>query len=88
MVGLTGLSPEERERLGYTRDEYLMKEELALYFMEPTENDSVARKIEVSETGEVSNLPTYTNVVEEMHREAVRLLELHGKIPKVGEGRA
>jgi predicted ATPase len=85
MVGLTGLSPEERERLGYTRDEYLTKEELALYSFEPTGDGSIARKVEVSETGEVSGLPTYTNVVEEMYGEAVRLLELHGKIPKVGE---
>jgi hypothetical protein len=46
----------------------------------------VARKIEVSETGEVSELPTYSNVLEEMFGEAVRLLELHGKIPKVSEG--
>jgi len=85
MVGLTGLSPEERERLGYRGDEYLTKEELALYFMEPTEDGSVARKVEISETGEVFELPTYSNVLEEMYREAVRLLELHGKIPKVGE---
>jgi predicted ATPase len=85
MVGLTGLSPEERERLGYRGDEYLPKEELALYSFEP-EDGSVARKIEVSETGEVSELPTYSNVLEEMYGEAVRLLELHGKIPKVGEG--
>jgi hypothetical protein len=42
----------------------------------------VARKIEVSETGEVSDLPTYTNVLEEMYGEAVKLLELHGKVPK------
>jgi predicted ATPase len=84
MVGLTGLSPEERERLGYRGDEYLTKEELAIYSFEP-EDGSVARKIEVSETGEVSELPTYSNVVEEMYGEAVRLLELHGKIPKVGE---
>ena len=86
MVGLTGLSPEGRHKLGYRGDEYLTKEELALYFMEPTEDGSIARKVEVSETGEVSSLPTYTNVVEEMYREAVRLLELHGKIPKVSEG--
>ena len=85
MVGLAGLSPEERERLGYREDEYLTKEELALYSFEP-ENGSVARKVEVSETGEVSDLPTYSNVVEEMYGEAVRLLELHGKIPKVSEG--
>jgi predicted ATPase len=85
MVGLTGLSPEERERLGYRGDEYLTKEELALYSFEPTEDGSIARKIEVSETGEVSELPTYSNVLEEMYGEAVRLLELHGKIPKVGE---
>jgi predicted ATPase len=85
MVGLAGLSPEERERLGYRGDEYLTKEELALYSFEP-EDGSVARKIEVSETGEVSELPTYSNVLEEMYGEAVRLLELHGKIPKVGEG--
>jgi predicted ATPase len=85
MVGLTGLSPEERERLGYRGDEYLTKEELAIYSFEP-EDGSVARKIEVSETGEVSDLPTYSNVVEEMYGEAVRLLELHGKIPKVIEG--
>jgi predicted ATPase len=83
MVGLAGLTPEERERLGYTKDEYLMKEELALYSFEP-EDGSVARKIEVSETGEVSDLPTYTNVVEEMYHEAVRLLELHGRL-KVSE---
>jgi len=86
MVGLAGLSPEERERLGYREDEYLTKEELALYIMEPTEDGSIARKIEVSETGEVSELPTYTSVLEEMYGEAVRLLELHGKIPKVSEG--
>jgi predicted ATPase len=85
MVGLAGLSPEDRVKLGYREDEYLTKEELALYFMEPTEGGSVARKIEVSETGEVSELPTYTKVVEEMYGEAVKLLELHGKIPKISE---
>jgi predicted ATPase len=84
MVGLAGLSPEERERLGYRGDEYITKEELALYSFEP-EDGSIARKIEISETGEVSELPTYTNVVEETYGEAVRLLELHGKIPKMGE---
>jgi predicted ATPase len=85
MVGLAGLTPEERERLGYRGDEYLTKEELALYSFEP-EDGSIARKVEVSETGEVSELPTYSNVLEEMYGEAVRLLELHGKIPKVSEG--
>jgi predicted ATPase len=86
MVGLAGLSPEDRRKLGYREDEYLKKEELALYFMEPTEKGSVARKVEVSETGEVSELPTYSKVVEEMYGEAVKLLELHGKIPKISEG--
>jgi predicted ATPase len=70
MVGLAGLSPQERVKLGYRENEYLTKEELALYFMEPTENGSVARKVEVSETGEVSELPTYSKVVEEMYGEA------------------
>jgi predicted ATPase len=86
MVGLAGLSPEDRVKLGYREDEYLTKEELALYFMEPTEEGSVARKVEVSETGEVSELPTYSKVVEEMYGEAVKLLELHGKVPKISEG--
>jgi predicted ATPase len=86
MVGLAGLSPQDRRKLGYREDEYLTKEELALYFMEPTKGGSVARKIEVSETGEVSDLPTYTNVLEEMYGEAIKLLELHGKIPKISEG--
>jgi hypothetical protein len=86
MVGLAGLSPQDRRKLGYREDEYLTKEELALYFMEPTEEGSVARKVEVSETGEVSDLPTYTNVLEEMYGEAVKMLELHGKIPKISEG--
>jgi hypothetical protein len=81
MVGLTNLSPEKRERLGYRGDEYLTKEELALYSFEPTKDGSVARKVEVSETGGVSELPTYSDVVEEMYGEAVRLLELHGKTP-------
>ena len=85
MVGLAGLRPEDRVKLGYREDEYLTKEELALYFMEPAENGSVARKVEVSETGEVSELPTYSKVVEEMYGEAVKLLELHGKIPKISE---
>jgi hypothetical protein len=85
MVGLAGLSPEERVKLGYHGDEYLTKEELALYSFEPTGDGSIARKVEVSETGEVSELPTYSNVLEEMYGEAVRLLELHGKIPKVSE---
>ncbi|MFZ8857824.1 MAG: AAA family ATPase [Candidatus Caldarchaeales archaeon] len=85
MVGLAGLSPQDRRKLGYREDEYLTKEELALYFMEPTEEGSVARKVEVSETGEVSELPTYSKVVEEMYGEAVKLLELHGKIPKISE---
>jgi predicted ATPase len=82
MVGLTCLTPEERERPGYTEDEYLMKEELTLYSFEP-EDGSIVRKIEASDTGEVPNLPTYSDVVEEMYGEAVRLLELHRKIPKV-----
>jgi predicted ATPase len=86
MVGLAGLSPQDRRKLGYREDEYLTKEELALYFMEPTEEGSVARKVEVSETGEVSELPTYSKVVEEMYGEAVKLLELHGKVPKISEG--
>jgi predicted ATPase len=86
MVGLAGLSPQDRRKLGYREDEYLKKEELALYFMEPTEEGSVARKVEVSETGEVSELPTYSKVVEEMYGEAVKLLELHGKVPKISEG--
>jgi predicted ATPase len=86
MVGLAGLSPQDRRGLGYREDEYLTKEELALYFMEPTEEGSVARKVEVSETGEVSELPTYSKVVEEMYGEAVKLLELHGKVPKISEG--
>jgi predicted ATPase len=86
MVGLAGLSPQDRRKLGYRENEYLKKEELALYFMEPTEEGSVARKVEVSETGEVSELPTYSRVVEEMYGEAVKLLELHGKIPKISEG--
>jgi hypothetical protein len=78
MVGLADLSPEEREKLGYREDEYLTKEELALYSFEP-EDGSVARKVEVSETGEVPALPTYSEVLEEMYGEAVKLLELHGK---------
>jgi hypothetical protein len=76
MVGLAGLSPEERERLGYTKDEYLTKEELALYSFEP-EDGSVARKVEVLETGEVPVLPTYSEVLEGMYGEAVKLIELH-----------
>jgi predicted ATPase len=79
MVGLAGLSPEDRRKLGYREDEYLTKEELALYSFEP-EDGSIARKIEVSDTGEVSDLPTYSNVVEEMYGEAVKLLELHGRL--------
>jgi predicted ATPase len=35
MVGLAGLSPEESVKLGYSEDEYLTKEELALYSFEP-----------------------------------------------------
>ena len=85
MVGLAKLRPEERRSLGYKEDEYLKKDDLALYYMEQTENGSVARRIEVSDTGEVAELPTYTKVIEEMYGEAVKLLELHGKIPRLSE---
>jgi predicted ATPase len=80
MVGLAGLSPQDRRKLGYREDEYLTKEELALYFMEQTEEGSVARKVEVSETGEAPALPTYSEAVEEMYGEAIKLLELHGRL--------
>jgi predicted ATPase len=76
MVGLAGLRPEERVKLGYHEGEYLTKEELALYSFEP-EDGSVARKVEVLKTGEVPALPTYSEVLEEMYNEAVKLIELH-----------
>jgi len=81
MVGLAKLNENERVKLGYRANEYLRKEDLALYFMESGVDGSTARRIEVSETGEVEELPTYSKVVEEMYGEAVKLLELHGKIP-------
>jgi predicted ATPase len=79
MVGLAKLKEDDRVRLGYKPDEYLEREKLALYFMDP--EDLTAKRIEVSETGEVEELPTYSKVVEEMYGEAVELLKLHGKIP-------
>lgn len=85
MVGLAGLRPEQRVLLGYKENEYLEKQDLALYFMEQTESGSVSRRIDVSDTGELSDLPTYSRVIEEMYGEAVKLLEFHGKIPKLSE---
>ena len=85
MVGLASLRPEERVKIGYREDEYLEKEDLAIYFMDQTESGSIAKRIHVSETGEVSEIPTYSRVIEEMYGEAVKLLELHGKIPKLSE---
>jgi predicted ATPase len=79
MVGLAKLKEDDRVKLGYKPDEYLEREKLALYFMDP--EDLTAKRIEVSETGEVEELPTYSKVVEEMYGEAVELLKLHGKIP-------
>jgi predicted ATPase len=79
MVGLAKLKEDDRVSLRYRPDEYLEREKLALYFMDP--EDLTAKRIEVSETGEVEELPTYSKVVEEMYGEAVKLLKLHGKIP-------
>jgi predicted ATPase len=81
MVGLAKLKEDDRVKLGYRPDEYLEREKLALYFMEPGDEGSTAKRIEVSDTGEVEELPTYSKVVEEMYGEAVELLKLHGKIP-------
>jgi predicted ATPase len=81
IVGLAKLKEDDRMKLGYRPDEYLEREKLALYFMEPGDEGSTAKRIEVSETGEVEELPTYSKVVEEMYGEAVELLKLHGKIP-------
>jgi predicted ATPase len=81
MVGLAKLKEDDRVKLGYRPDEYLEREKLALYFMEPGDEGSTAKRIEVSETGEIEELPTYSKVVEEMYGEAVKLLKLHGKIP-------
>jgi predicted ATPase len=79
MVGLAKIKEEDRVSLGYKPDEYLEREKLALYFMDP--EDLTAKRIEVSETGEVKELPTYSKVVEEMYGESVELLKLYGKIP-------
>jgi predicted ATPase len=81
MVGLAKIKEDDRVKLGYGPDEYLEREKLALYFMEPGDEGSTAKRIEVSETGEIEELPTYSKVVEEMYGEAVKLLKLHGKIP-------
>jgi len=80
MAGLAGLKPEERRKLGYGENEYVERDELALYFLEPREGGSETIRIDVSEAGEVEDLPTYSKVVEEMYGEAVKLLELHGKL--------
>jgi predicted ATPase len=81
MVGLAKLKEDYRVSLGYKPDEYLERTQLALYFMEPGDKGSIAKRIEVSETGEIEELPTYSKVIEEMYGESVELLKLYGKIP-------
>jgi hypothetical protein len=81
MVGLAKLKEDDRVSLGYKPDEYLERTQLALYFMEPGDKGSIAKRIEVSETGEIEELPTYSKVIEEMYGESVELLKLYGKIP-------
>jgi predicted ATPase len=81
MVGLAKLKEDDRVSLGYKPDEYLERTQLALYFMELVDKGSTARRIEVSETGEIEELPTYSKVIEEMYGESVELLKLYGKIP-------
>jgi len=83
LVGLSGISEEERIKLNYDKDEYLKSNELSICFLEPMERGSVSKQIKVSPTGEVEDLPTYSTVVEEMYGEAVKLLELHRKISKL-----
>jgi predicted ATPase len=81
MVGLAKLKEDDRVSLGYRPDEYLERTQLALYFMELGDKGSTAKRIEVSETGEIEELPTYSKVIEEMYGESVELLKLYGKIP-------
>jgi len=81
MVGLAKLKEDIRVSLGYKPDEYLERTQLALYFMELGDKGSTAKRIEVSETGEIEELPTYSKVIEEMYGESVELLKLYGKIP-------
>jgi predicted ATPase len=81
MVGLAKLKEDDRVSLGYKPDEYLERTQLALYFMELGDKGSTAKRIEVSETGEIEELPTYSKVIEEMYGESVELLKLYGKIP-------
>ncbi|MEM1966193.1 MAG: AAA family ATPase [Candidatus Caldarchaeum sp.] len=80
LVGLNGLSTEQLKKLGYDESDRLSKERLSIYFMKPTPEGSVSEEIQVSETGEVEELPTYSHVIEEMYGEAVKLLDLHRKI--------
>jgi predicted ATPase len=81
MVGLAKLKEDDRVSLGYKPDEYLERTQLALYSMELGDKGSTAKRIEVSETGEIEELPTYSKVIEEMYGESVELLKLYGKIP-------
>jgi len=81
MVGLEHLSANERRALGYGGNEFLRRDEFSLYFMEKFDDGtSKSRKIEISEAGEIEELPSYSTVVEQLYGESVELLKLHEKI--------
>lgn len=83
LVGLHKISEDDRVKLNYDRNEYLERDELAIHFLEIREKGSISREIEISPYGEIEDLPTYGSVVEEMYGEAIKLLELYGKIPRL-----
>jgi len=75
LTALSGLSPDEREALGYTKNEFLRPEELAIYWLKWNDG-TVAEKIEVRPGGVLEHLPEMDDVIEDLYGEEARLLEL------------
>ena len=76
LVGLSGLSPEQRAELGYAENEYLRPDELAIYWLRWDGDGSVAEPVRVEPTGTIEELPEMDDVLEDLYGEEARLLEL------------
>jgi predicted ATPase len=76
LVGMSAMSIEKRRKMGYNKNEYLTKEELALYHFRWDGQGTIIDPIKIDHTGRVPALPGMADVIDSLYGEEAKLIEL------------
>jgi predicted ATPase len=73
---MSAMSIEKRRKMGYNKNEYLTKEELALYHFRWDGQGTIIDPIKIDHTGRVPALPGMADVIDSLYGEEAKLIEL------------